>query len=421
VRVLTVLPDLPLPADTGLHLRMLGNLALVRALGAESHLLFFSTEDRANSLSQVDEVAELVDGWRYAGARRPQRTFTRRELLRHKTDFLVRGALRRPARHYPFSMRYDAVGGANLVAAEARAVQADVVVLPSFCLHWAPGIRATGALVIADAIDVLTDLTARLLRSNSGRRNPARMLSLLANYLASRSQERIFLPACAEVWVTSSAEAERVRGIAPGCKTVVIPNTVQDPPYTPLGDVAAPIVGFIGTYSSQPNLAAVLRLADEVLPIVRRTVPGAILRIAGAQLPADVGARLRLLPGVEVRGRVDSSADFLSECTVVALPVRVRGGVPLKLVEALAVQRAVVASPQLVEGLPLKDGRDLMVADGPDGFAEAISALLTDRVRRQDVACYGRSAFEEHFSRAALERNARAGSLLAAGRAGHAE
>ena len=66
MRVLTVLPDVSLPPDTGLHLRMLGNLALVRSLGHESYLLFFSTEERGGNLELIDEVCT-------AGRRPPSR------------------------------------------------------------------------------------------------------------------------------------------------------------------------------------------------------------------------------------------------------------------------------------------------------------------------------------------------------------
>ena len=107
-----------------------------------------------------------------------------------------------PGNRYPFSMSYDRIGAAEIVLAEARRVQADFVILPSFMLHYAAVLKRSKFCVIADAIDVLTELSAQFLTrltANNARGRPG----LYANYLASRSQERISFPQCCEVWVTS--------------------------------------------------------------------------------------------------------------------------------------------------------------------------------------------------------------------------
>ena len=110
-------------------------------------------------------------------------------------------ALGLAGKSYPFSMSYDRIGAAEIILTEARRVQADFVMLPSFMLHYAAPLKRSKFRVIADAIDVLTDLTARSLLLTA--RTLVGRPGLYSNYLASRAQERIFLPHCCEVWATS--------------------------------------------------------------------------------------------------------------------------------------------------------------------------------------------------------------------------
>jgi len=391
---------------------MLGNLDVVRTLGAESHVLCFSTEERRDNLVLFPDVALLCDSVTHAGPRKPQASFRKSELALHKISYGLKGLLKRPSRSYPFSMRYDAVDGQQKVVDEVNRLEAHVVILPSFLLHWAPAVRKTGAEVIADSIDILTDLTARLVSTTTWA-NPGERISLQSNYWASRSQETLFLAQCAEVWVTSSSEAKRAAQISPGTRTVVIPNTVPDPGISLKAEPDVDRIGFIGTYTSEPNLLAARRLAYRVLPLVRARRPDASLALAGVGMSHEEAAQLGALPGVRVLGRVESSTDFMLDCRLLALPVEVRGGVPLKLVEALALHRSVVASSEIVEGLPLRDGLDVLIGRSDEGLAAAIVSLLDDDKLREQLADNGRRSYDENFSRTALIRNASRESILA--------
>ena len=136
-RVLTVLPDFPFPAATGLHLRMVSNLELIRRLGCFSALLYFSVENRDPAPVESTPLARICDEVRHGGRRFAHSDFSTGELIGHKVDFLVRGALGLAGNRYPFSTSYDRIGAAGIILAEARRVSADFVVLPSFMLHYA--------------------------------------------------------------------------------------------------------------------------------------------------------------------------------------------------------------------------------------------------------------------------------------------
>lgn len=408
-RVLTVLPDFPFPATTGLHLRMVSNLELVHRLGCFSALLYFSTEGREPAAVASTPLAQICDEVRHGGRRFPHADFSTLSLIRHKTDFLVRGALGIPGKKYPFSTSYDHIGAAEIILAEARRVKADFVVLSSKFMHYTGGLRAHGFGIIIDAADVMTNVTASFLKGFKGRGG---WLGLYANYLASRTQERVFLKGCTELWATSTAEAEEFLRISPAVRVIVVPNSLDENAIRPAPAGGEPVVGFIGTYSYTPNLQAALFLAEQVFPRVLEKCPNAVLRLAGANMPADAGAKLRSSKNVEVLGPVADSGSFMNDCAVLALPVFIRGGVPLKVIEAMARGKAVVASRELVEGLAIADGKDMLVRSTPEDFAAAIVSLLGSASLREQLGVHARATFVRDFSISSAENTLRRDSVL---------
>jgi glycosyltransferase involved in cell wall biosynthesis len=109
-------------------------------------------------------------------------------------------------------------------------------------------------------------------------------------------------------------------------------------------------------------------------------VPAARFRIVGRN--PDWRVQKWASDSVELTGRVASVVDHLREAAVVVVPLRVGGGTRLKIYEAMAVGRAVVSTSVGAEGLDIHNGRDLILADDPGTFAEAIVTLLRDRELR---------------------------------------
>jgi glycosyltransferase involved in cell wall biosynthesis len=404
-----VLPDFPFPATTGLHLRMVSNLELVHRLGCFSALLYFSTEGREPAPVESTPLARICDEVRHGGRRFPHPDFSTLSLVLHKVDFLVRGGLGIPGKRYPFSMSYDRIGAAEIILAEAHRVKADFVALPSMLMHYAVILRAQGFGVIIDAADVLTNVTKSFLKNLKGRGG---RLGLYANYLASRTQERVFLRECTELWTTSATEAKEFLSISPTVRVIVVPNSLDENAIRPAPEGGEPVVGFIGTYSYTPNLQAALFLAEQVFPRVLDRCPNAILRLAGANMPDHAAAKLRTLKNVEVLGAVSDSGRFMNDCVVLALPVFIRGGVPLKVIEAMARGKAVVASPELIDGLAIVDGEDMLVRSAPDDFSAAIVSLLGNASLREQLGVHARLTFVRDFSITSAEASLRHDSQL---------
>lgn len=180
------------------------------------------------------------------------------------------------------------------------------------------------------------------------------------------------------VLAVSRGDAQYYR--ARGARDVtVVPNGVDCAAYEilPTGRTAkAPLVLYVGAMSWAPNVHAAQFLAREVMPEVRRRVPGARLRVVGRDPTPEV-LSLRNLAGVEVTGTVAELTPHLGEASVLAVPLEAGGGTRLKILEGFAAGLPVVSTPVGCEGLDAEGGRHLIIAERPD-FASRIIDVLSD-------------------------------------------
>ena len=142
----------------------------------------------------------------------------------------------------------------------------------------------------------------------------------------------------------------------------------------PLPD-GGPKIVFTGAMGYAPNIEAVTWFARVMLPMVQARHPAARFVVVG-QNPAPQVRALESLPGVVVTGTVPDVRPYLAHATVAVAPLQLARGIQNKVLEAMAMARPVVATPQAFEGIHATPGRDLLVADGPKRFAEAVAAVL---------------------------------------------
>jgi glycosyltransferase involved in cell wall biosynthesis len=225
-----------------------------------------------------------------------------------------------------------------------------------------------------------------------------RRLLLEIEWRKVRRQER---RACARTAMTiavSADDRDRLASEAPGTTVVDVPTGVDIGYFQPGAEpeVANRLV-FSGSMDWYPNEDAILHFIGEVLPLVRRERPDVSLVVVGRR-PSD---RLRAVAeraGVTVTGTVADVRPHLAEASLYVVPLRVGGGTRLKIFEALAMGKAVLSTTVGAEGLDVVDGRHLVLADGPEAFANAIAGLLGDSTRRRRLAAEGRRLVEDRYS-----------------------
>jgi polysaccharide biosynthesis protein PslH len=186
-------------------------------------------------------------------------------------------------------------------------------------------------------------------------------------------------------------------------------NPNSDP--NPL-DASAPLVTFVGAMDWEPNVDGVEYFCSEVWPAIKAEVPQARFRIVGrnpdrrVQKWASNSINNNNDDSIEVTGRVPSVVEHLRQSAVIIVPLRIGGGTRLKIYEAMATAKAVVSTTVGAEGLDVHHGRDIILADDPRSFAQAVIMLLRDpELRRryekaavETAARYDWPAIGERFS-----------------------
>jgi glycosyltransferase involved in cell wall biosynthesis len=114
------------------------------------------------------------------------------------------------------------------------------------------------------------------------------------------------------------------------------------------------------------------------MPQIKQTVPGVTLTVVGRDpYPALIELSKRD-PSVIVTGRVDDVRPYMEEAAVYIVPLRIGGGTRLKIYEAMAMEKPIVSTSIGAEGLPVTDGKEIVLADTPELFADAVVKLLKD-------------------------------------------
>ena len=148
-------------------------------------------------------------------------------------------------------------------------------------------------------------------------------------------------------------------------------------------DAAEPLLVFVGSMDWEANIDAVDYFCREIWAAVKKAVPGARFRIVGR----NPHARVKKLANdsIEVTGTVASVIEHYRDATVNIVPLRIGGGTRLKIYEAMAMGKATVSTSIGAEGLDVNDGRDILITDSSERFAESTIALLTDEHLRKKI------------------------------------
>ena len=159
-------------------------------------------------------------------------------------------------------------------------------------------------------------------------------------------------------------------------------------------------IAFVGTYTHAPNVDAARWLALEVMPQVRARYAGARLELYGGD-PRGALADLQR-DDVRVHGGVPAIEPAIARAAVIAAPVRVGGGQRMKVLQAMAMAKAIVTTPRGADGIVcVEDVPPLAIAESAESLAERVVELLADPVRRRALGVRARATAEAHHDAAA--------------------
>jgi len=157
------------------------------------------------------------------------------------------------------------------------------------------------------------------------------------------------------------------------------------------GDQEANTIIYFGLLNTLANEDAIRFFYECVFPLIKTQIPDVKFFIAG-KLPSRYITGLTKDPAVKVVGLVPDIRELLKKTALVIVPLRLGGGIRIKILEAWATAKAVVSTSIGAEGVQIRDGVDIIIADSAPVFAKEVVRLLKDKIKREEI---GQAAFKK--------------------------
>lgn len=373
-RVLVTTCDLPWPANTGKRMRSRLLVEVAAEFGAVD-VLALTEIDPANPTGAVPP------GWGNVGV----------TVMPPQVSSMASGVMRVATHRWPGVIAIRD-WSAELAFLHDRAGQYDLVVFGSLVHAEALGQSWTASLVV-DMDDIESEKITATLRVRVEKAMSARRVwQLRVDRTLWKRLEHRLVTSDGSALVASELDQRRLDMK----RSYVVPNYYPDvEQIEPLPRGAT--IALVGNFAYPPNRDAATVAVTEVLPLIRRELPHARLRIIGRS-SQELPAELLAAPGVDVVGEVESVAAELADCAVSLVPVRYGGGTRIKIIESFALGVPVVSTRVGCEGLGVAPGVDLLVADDPPGLAHACCQVIADNELAARLVTAGRELFSRRFS-----------------------
>jgi glycosyltransferase involved in cell wall biosynthesis len=396
LRILFVYSRLPLPMTRGDELTVAHLLEFLQARG---HLVDFVTLDDGQGLAPAHRA------WLESRCRRL--TILRQSRWRSVVEALVGTAAGRPLQVSWFHHRQQIREVAQALAADTYDVAYAYYLRSAETLRSVRRNRPAGPATFL-ALQVSQYLNTRRLAETT--RSPLQRLVFgLESRLIRRYEARVWRDFSRTVVIgPSDLEAVRAACRAEGVEEIENslfgPHGVDTERFAPRPNVPVEpgSVVFSGAMRYPPNAQGALWFVAEVWPKIWAERPDARLHLVGRDPPSQVRA-LDGRDGITVTGTVPDPADWMAKAAVCVAPIRAAAGLQNKLLEYLAMGKAVVATPAANEGIGAVPGRDVSIAETPQAMAEAVLELLANPARAEALGSAGRAfvtaswTWEAHF------------------------
>jgi polysaccharide biosynthesis protein PslH len=268
-----------------------------------------------------------------------------------------------------------------------RARHFHVVVAEHSQIAWSvrSAVKNWGGPSVADIIDVRHIYEARKqeLRHGSRSRVPAKDLDFIRQF---EDLEKDVISSFDRSLAMSEPDSEHLRKLAPDAVIEVVPNGVDVDYFSAMREARSkrwhgskePVVLFTGNLTYPPNIDAIIYFSREVWPEIRKRLPGARFVAVGLGPPPLQLRSLTHGTGIELHPSVPDVRPFFAQAAAAVVPIRFGSGTRLKILEAMAAGVPVVSTSIGAEGLDVRDNHNLLLADSPADFADAVLKLLLD-------------------------------------------
>jgi len=155
---------------------------------------------------------------------------------------------------------------------------------------------------------------------------------------------------------------------------------------------------FAGSLNWYPNLSAIRYFDEKIWPLIKRQRPEVRLYVAGQKPPQWVISWARRDPNITLVANPEDIRPWVARAAVFVCPIVDGGGTRLKILDALAMAKAVVSTTVGCEGLRVSHGENILLAEDPEGFTEAVVRVLGNCALRTNIGTSGRALVEQNYS-----------------------
>lgn len=237
-----------------------------------------------------------------------------------------------------------------------------------------------------------------------GTRNIAKRayLSYLSKKL--RNYELSMLNEVSGIAAISEEDKRRFLDLGTRKKIRTIPFGVQISDYSTATDMPSELALFhLGAMDWEPNLEGIMWFLTDIWPRIHQTFPELKLYLGGRNMPEDM--MKANYPGVTMVGEVENAMEFIRSKAIMIVPLLSAGGIRVKIIEGLALGRAVISTTLGAEGLDCTHGKNIMLADRADEWIEAVGQLIGNETLLKSLSESGRAHAQAHFDNTVITQS----------------
>jgi hypothetical protein len=178
-----------------------------------------------------------------------------------------------------------------------------------------------------------------------------------------------------------------------------VPTGVDTQFFLPSGNerVEPHNIVFTGSMDWLPNEDAITYFTEQIMPRIKQVIPDATLTVVGRNPYPSLMELAERDSSVIVTGRVDDVRPYMERASAYVVPLRIGGGTRLKIYEAMAMEKAIISTSIGAEGLPVKDGSELLLADTAETFAKEVIRVLSDKTLATTLGKGAAATVREQF------------------------
>jgi len=376
LKILVVSPQLPFPMVDGAKRAIFHPLRTLSELGHEIRLVCLSESLDLDAVRELEHYCQV-------------------EVVLHSKKRSIRGTVAGLFQASPYFL--SRFHHPEVLARVKDHVRQGIDILHLETLHCAyyglelrKHLRVPTVLRLHNVESVILDRYARLTK------NP--FVKAYVRFEAGRvaAYEKTYCSTFDRLFMISAADAATLTGLSGRLPVVVLPAGVDSLHFSPKGEEEAGTVLWMAGFRWPPNRDSFWWFVNSIVPELVRLAPSVRILVAGSHPPPEILSFQH--PNVEILGHVADIRDPIDRASVVVVPLRIGGGIRLKLLELFAMEKAVVSTSIGCEGLAVEDGKHLVVADSEEDFAQSVAGLLKDSQRRKRLGLAARAIVESRFS-----------------------